>query len=65
LAKAQKTPAYAGAAAAKIADALNRSGIINEEYANDVNRFLHDSGKQQQETAPQPINWDVAPQPTQ
>lgn len=65
LAKAQKTPAYAGAAAAKIADALNRSGIINEEYANDVNRFLHGSGKQQQETAPQPINWDVAPQPTQ
>lgn len=58
LAKAQKSPAYAGAAAAKIADALNRSGIINEEYANDVNRFLHGSGKQQQETAPQPINLD-------
>ena len=58
LAKAQKTPAYAGVAAAKIADALNRSGIINEEYANDVNRFLHGSGKQQQETAPQPINLD-------
>lgn len=58
LAKAQKSPAYAGAAAAKIADALNRSGIINEEYANDVNRFLHGSGKQQQEAAPQPINLD-------
>jgi len=65
LAKAQKSPKFAGAAATKIADSLNRSGIINEDYANEVNTFLHGSPKQQTETAPQPINWDVAPQQTQ
>lgn len=67
LAKAQSNPKYAGAAATKIADALNRSGILNEEYATDVNTFLHGAPKQESMQQAPVINWDVAPQaqPTQ
>jgi hypothetical protein len=62
LSKAQTNPKYAGAAATKIADALNRSGILNEEYATDVNTFLHGAPKQESMQQAPVINWDVAPQ---
>jgi hypothetical protein len=60
--KAQANPKYAGAMATKIADALNRSGILDEEYANDVNKFLHGAPKQESLQQAPVINWDVAPQ---
>jgi hypothetical protein len=62
LPKAQANPKYAGAMATKIADALNRSGILNEEYANDVNTILHGAPKQESMQQAPVINWDVAPQ---
>jgi len=67
LPKAQANPKYAGAMATKIADALNRSGILDEEYATDVNTFLHGAPKQESMQQAPVINWDVAPQaqPTQ
>jgi hypothetical protein len=59
LAKAQNNPRFAGAAAAKLADRLNETGIIDSEYINEVNAIF---GQQQapQPVAPAggPINWD-------
>jgi hypothetical protein len=59
LAKAQNNPRFAGAAAAKLADRLNETGIIDSEYINEVNAIF---GQQQapQPVAPTggPINWD-------
>lgn len=40
LSKAQKNPKFAGAASAKIADSLNKSGIIDSEYLNEVNQLM-------------------------
>jgi hypothetical protein len=40
LAKAQANPKYAGAAATKIADMLNKSGIIDSDYLNEVNQMM-------------------------
>ena len=67
LAKAQKSPKFAGAASAKIADMMNKSGIINSEYLKESDAWFHggQQGQQQQQQAPaqapQGINWDVAP----
>ena len=65
LAKSQTNPKYAGAVATKLADSLNRSGILDEQYANEVNTFLHGSPKQQSLPETQPIDWNVQPQLTQ
>ena len=59
LVKAQTNPKYAGAASAKIVDALNKSGIIDSEYINTVDNIFNQ--QQQLQSAPV-INWDVAPQ---
>ena len=40
LAKAQENPKYAGAAAAKIADMLNKSGIIDSDYLTELNQMM-------------------------
>lgn len=65
LAKAQNNPRFAGAAAAKLADRLNATGIIDSEYIREVNSILNPAGMEQ----PAPvapvvpsgaINWDQA-----
>lgn len=40
LAKAQENPKYAGAAAAKIADMFNKSGIIDSNYLTELNQMM-------------------------
>jgi hypothetical protein len=40
LAKAQQNPKYAGAAAAKIADMFNKSGIIDSDYLTELNQMM-------------------------
>ena len=40
LAKAQENPKYAGAAATKIADLFNKSGIIDSEYLTELNQMM-------------------------
>jgi hypothetical protein len=40
LAKAQENPKFAGAAAAKIADMLNKSGIIDSDYLTEINQMM-------------------------
>jgi hypothetical protein len=61
LAKAQNNPKYAGAMGAKIANMLNKSGIIDNEYLNSVNTMIYGKQDQQKSTAPAPIDWSVAP----
>jgi hypothetical protein len=55
LSKAQKNPKYAGAVSAKIADALNKSGIIDSEYLTEINQLMSipREGQAQQPTEPQ------------
>jgi hypothetical protein len=58
LAKGAKDPAFGGAAASKFIDQLNKSGVIDSEYINEVNTLF---GGGRQQTAPQTeqkINWD-------
>lgn len=60
LAKGSKDPAFKGAAAAKFIDQLNKSGVIDSEYINEVDSMFG-GGRQQQQTTPQTeqsINWD-------
>jgi hypothetical protein len=64
--KAQKSPKFAGAASAKIADMMNKSGIIDSEYLTASDAWFHGGkkGQGQQQQAPQTpttINWDMAP----
>jgi len=65
ISKGQKNPKYMGAVSGKIADMLNKSGIIDNEYLNEVNQFT--TGKSQayqpsSQPSVAPINWDTAPQ---
>ena len=64
LSKASQNPRFAGAAAAKLVDRLNETGIIDSEYVREVSNFLNPVG-----TAPATplvsapllsgaINWD-------
>jgi hypothetical protein len=41
--KAQSNPKFAGAASAKIADMLNKSGILTNEYLKTTDEFFHGS----------------------
>jgi hypothetical protein len=67
LARASNNPKFGGAAAAKLIDRLNASGIIDSEYINEVNTFLNSpDARQTGETTPATapvenrINWDAA-----
>jgi hypothetical protein len=63
LAKGAKDPAFGGAAASKFIDQLNKSGVIDIDYINEVNAIF--GAPKQQGTAPQTeqkINWDGAVQ---
>jgi hypothetical protein len=67
LSRASSNPKFGGAAAAKLIDRLNASGIIDSEYLNEVNTFLNSpDARQTGETTPATapvenrINWDTA-----
>jgi hypothetical protein len=67
LSRASNNPKFGGAAAAKLIDRLNASGIIDSEYLNEVNTFLNSpDARQTGETTPATapvenrINWDTA-----
>jgi hypothetical protein len=62
LAKAQNNPKYAGAAGAKIANMLNKSGIIDNEYLTEVNQMIYGKQEQQPVMSPSNIDWSVEPQ---
>lgn len=55
LAKTQKDPAKYGGLAAKFVDTLNKSGVIDSDYLNEVNTIIHGKQPQAQESA-KPIN---------
>lgn len=61
LSKAQNNPKYAGAAGAKIANMLNKSGIIDNEYLTEVNQMIFGKQEQQQTVSPSSIDWTVQP----
>jgi hypothetical protein len=61
LAKAQNNPKYAGAAGAKIANMLNKSGIIDNEYLTEVNQIIYGKQEQQPVMSPSSIDWSVEP----
>jgi hypothetical protein len=61
LAKAQSNPKYAGAMGAKIANMLNKSGIIDNEYLTEVNQMIYGKQEQQPVMSPSGIDWSVEP----
>jgi hypothetical protein len=61
LAKAQNNPKYAGAAGAKIANMLNKSGIIDNEYLTEINQMIYGKQEQQPVVSPKGIDWSVEP----
>ena len=61
LSKAQNNPKYAGAAGAKIANMLNKSGIIDNEYLTQVNQMIYGKQEQQPVMSPSSIDWSVEP----
>jgi hypothetical protein len=63
LSKASQNPRFAGAAAAKLVDRLNETGIIDSDYVRDVSNILNPVGTQQPPTqipaeSSKAINWD-------
>ena len=62
LSKAQSSPVFAGAAGAKIANMLNKSGIIDNEYLTEVNQMIYGKQEQQPVVSPSSIDWSVEPQ---
>jgi hypothetical protein len=61
LSKAQNNPKYAGAVGAKIANMLNKSGIIDNEYLTEVNQLIFGKQEQQPAMSPSNIDWSVEP----
>ena len=61
LAKAQGNPKFAGAAGAKIANMLNKSGIIDSDYLNEVNAKIYGKQAPEQQPMPSAIDWTVEP----
>lgn len=59
LVKLQDKPAFGGAVAAKLIDKLNKTGIFDSEYINEVDQFFNRPAQQQPEgTAPQgKLDW--------
>lgn len=69
VARASNNPKFGGAAAAKLIDRLNSSGIIDSEYINEVNTILNSpDARQTGETTPatapvqNKIDWDALPE---
>jgi hypothetical protein len=63
LSKASTNPRFAGAAAAKLVDRLNETGIIDSDYIREVSNILNPVGTQQPTTqipaeSSKAINWD-------
>jgi len=58
LAKGAKDPAFGGAAASKFIDQLNKSGVIDSEYINEVNTLFGGGRQQTTPQTEQKINWD-------
>lgn len=56
LAETQKNPAKYGGVAGKFVDQLNKSGIIDSEYLNEVNTMIHGKPAQQEQQQVAPIN---------
>jgi len=56
LAKAQNNPKYGGAVAAKGIQMLQNSGVINSEYLNELNTFIHGKPSAVQNTQEAPVN---------
>lgn len=63
LAKAQSNTKYGGAMTAKAMDMLNKSGVIDNDYLNEVQTMIYGNTQQQQPQMPSAatINWDMAP----
>lgn len=65
LTKASQNPRFAGAAAAKLVDRLNETGIIDSDYIREVSTLLNPAGTTPatpEVSAPQPsgaIDWDT------
>lgn len=63
LAKAQDKTKYGGSMAAKGMDMLNKSGVIDNEYLNDIQTKLYGSTPNQQQQAPmKPQGGSLTPQ---
>lgn len=60
LAKGAKDPAFGGAAASKFIDQLNKSGVIDSDYLNEVDTLFGTARQQPNTQTEQPINWDSA-----
>jgi hypothetical protein len=60
LAKGAKDPAFGGAAASKFIDQLNKSGVIDSDYINEVDTLFGTARQQPNTQTEQPINWDSA-----
>lgn len=60
LSKASAQPKFGGAVTAKLVDQLNKSGIIDVDYINEVNSFFNPQAEQpQQQQAPAGgVNWE-------
>lgn len=61
LAKGSENPKFAGAAAAKFLDRLNKTGVIDSEYINEVDNLFGTGRSSQQQSQPAPeqgVNWD-------
>lgn len=66
--KAQDNPKFAGAASAKIADMLNKSGILDSEYLKTTDEFFHGSQKPTENTTPTTsgtYDWSSVPTTSQ
>jgi hypothetical protein len=61
LSKAQQNPKYAGAAGAKIAEMLNKSGIFTSDYLTEVDQLIHGKPEQKQTVTPSSIDWNIEP----
>jgi len=66
IAKGQNNPKYFGAVSAKIAEQLNKSGVIDSEYINEIERKIRlpqgNVAPTQATTggaSPEGINWDA------
>lgn len=65
LAKVQNQPSFAGAASAKLIDRFQKSGIIDNEYINEINTIFGTAPQAQQPSTSAPnnqVNWDEAVQ---
>ena len=62
LSKYKEGTKISGAAAAKLVDQLNKSGIISSEYVTEIDNIFNRPQEQPTITKPAEINWDIGPQ---